>query len=390
MNKHSFVRIACCLGLWLAGTACFLIGGSSSFAQDGPPKSPFGVAAPQDVPGAVRKAVSPGMHEVTMVDSKGFSQPIPVATIQIPSQWLTRGGIDWDNKAQCIGNIMRMGWAAFAADGSQGFEIRPGYTWQVQGTEMRFNPCSPVPINSAREFLSMVVHQRYGERARILKYQDRPDLTQGMKSDPRFAPPRFEGGEMLIGYSRDGREYRESLSTTVTFTNMQGNIMGGAAILYTQFALEGKLDTELGDRIRRSMQLNKQWTDRWAQVTRAAADRIAAEQSRGITAWHNDRMNAINLKGASDRSQIRMQTQRDISQIYSNTWQSTQATDDRMHRRSLEAIGEYNTYRDPGSNTPVRATIHNKHVWKVGVGNYVSTNDSSFKPNNGVELTKIP
>jgi hypothetical protein len=101
-------------------------------------------------------------------------------------------------------------------------------------------------------------------------------------------------------------------------------------------------------------------------------------------------MNAINLKGASDRSQIRMQTQRDISQIYSNTWQSTQATDDRIHRRSLEAIGEYNTYRDPGSNTPVRATIHNKHVWKVDEGKYISTNDPNFKPNNGVELNRIP
>jgi hypothetical protein len=130
MRKHKNVGNRGFLALLLLGTVFFLIQVRSSFSQDGPPKTPFGVAAPQDVPGAVRKAVSPGMHEVTMVDSKGFSQPIPVATIQIPSQWLTRGGIDWDNKAQCIGNIMRMGWAAFAADGSQGFEIRPGYTWQ--------------------------------------------------------------------------------------------------------------------------------------------------------------------------------------------------------------------------------------------------------------------
>jgi hypothetical protein len=201
MNQHVNARIGGFLSLWLAAAVFFFIEVPSLFAQDAPLKTAFGVAAPQD------------------------------ATIQIRSQWLTRGGIDWDNRAQCVGNIMRMGWAAFAPDGSQGFEIRPGYTWQVQGTEMRFNPCSPLPINSAREFLSMVVHQRYGERARILKYQDRPDLTQGMKSDPRFAPPRFEGGEMLIGYNRDGREYRESLSTTVTFTNMQRNIMGGAAIL---------------------------------------------------------------------------------------------------------------------------------------------------------------
>jgi hypothetical protein len=128
----------------------------------------------------------------------------------------------------------------------------------------------------------------------------------------------------------------------------------------------------------------------YGNLGREVGNRIAQEQSQGITRWHNDQMAAINLRGATERSQIRMQTQREVSQIYSQTWQSTQATNDRMHRRNLEAIGEYNTYKDPSTGTPVRGTIHNSHVWKVGDGRYVSTNDPNFKPTNGVELQRIP
>jgi len=110
----------------------------------------------------------------------------------------------------------------------------------------------------------------------------------------------------------------------------------------------------------------------------------------GITKWHNDRMSEINLKGAKDRSQIRQQTLSDVSQIYSNTWKSTQDTDDRIHRRTLEAVGEYNTYKDPASNTPVRATIHNDYVWRIGDNNYISTNDPNYSPSNGVKLERVP
>lgn len=128
----------------------------------------------------------------------------------------------------------------------------------------------------------------------------------------------------------------------------------------------------------------------WGQAAREVSDRVAMEQSNGITRWHNDRMTAINIKGADDRSQIRQQTLNEVSQIYSDTWKSTQETDDRMHRRTLEAVGEYNTYNDPTSNTPVRATIHNDYVWRVGDNNYVSTDDPNYSPTNGVQLERIP
>lgn len=343
-----------------------------------------------DVSGAQRKPAGPGMQDVTIIHAKGFNHPMPVATVRIPSEWVTRGGIEWDRQTQCVSNMMRFGWTASSPDGSQGFEIRPGYTWQVQGTENPMNPCSPLPVNSVRDFLNMIVNQRYGNRARVLEFRNRPDLVQGMQAGNASgqAGARHEAGQILIGYAAEGREFRESIIVTVVFTELQGNIMAGAGIVYAQYAVDGKLDFESGETTRKSMQPNKQWLAMWGNFTRDAGNRIAQEQSQGITRWHNDQMAAINLKGANDRSQIRMQTQREVAQIFSQTWQSTQAND-RIHRRNLEAIGEYNTCKDPGSNVPVRGTIHNNHVWKFGDGRYVSTNDANFKPGNGVELTRI-
>ncbi|RDE50334.1 MAG: hypothetical protein DVS81_11555 [Candidatus Accumulibacter meliphilus] len=353
----------------------------------------FGVASPVDPQGAKRESVGKGWQEVTIMDNQGFNQPMEVGTVRIPEDWVTRGGVTWDRNSQCVGNMMRMSWQATSRDGLQGFEIRPGYNWQVQGTEIQFNPCAPMPINSVRAYLGMVVNQRYAGRARILQYRDRPDLVEAMPKNPPGpggARVHYEAGQMLIGYSQDGREFRESLITTISFSEMQGNVVAGTTNIYAQHAPDGQLDFALGERLRNSMRAKKQWVDRWGQTTREASDRIAREQSMGITKWHNDRMAQINLKGANDRSQIRQQTLSEVSQIYSNTWKSTQETDDRIQRRTLEGIGEYNTYKDPASNTPVRATIHNDYVWRVGDGRYISTDNPNYAPINGDQLERLP
>lgn len=353
----------------------------------------FGVASPVDPQGAKREAAGKGWQDVTIMDKQGFNQAVEVGTVRIPEDWVTRGGVTWDHNSQCVGNMMRMSWQATSPDGLQGFEIRPGYNWQVQGTEIQFNPCAPMPINSVRGYLAMVVNQRYGNRARILQYRDRPDLVKEIPQNTSGlggARAHYEAGQMLIAYSQDGREFRESLITTISFSEMQGNVVAGTANIYAQHAPDGQLDFALGERLRNSMRAKKQWVEMWGQATRAASDRIAREQSMGITRWHNDRMTQINLQGANDRAQIRQKTLSEVSQIYSNTWKSTQETDDRIHRRTLEGIGEYNTYKDPASNTPVRASIQNDYVWRVGDGSYISTDNPNYTPSNGVQLERVP
>jgi len=259
MNIYRTFSIS--VAIVLIGAAMFMQVGAESSAT-------FGVANPVDTRGAQRKSVGNGWQEVTIMDNQGFKQPITVGTVRIPADWVTRGGVTWDRNSQCVGNMMRMSWQATSPDGLLGFEIRPGYNWQVQGTEIQFNPCAPMPINSVRDYLNMVVNQRYGGRAKILQYRDRPDLVQAVPQSaqsPGGVRAHNEAGQMLIGYSQNGREFRESLITTVSFSEMQGNKVAGTTNIYAQHAPDGQLDFDLGERLRDSMRVKKQWVDMWGE-----------------------------------------------------------------------------------------------------------------------------
>ena len=116
---------------------------------------------------------------------------------------------------------------------------------------------------------------------------------------------------------------------------------------------------------------------------------ISQRQSQAIATWHAGEMARINARGAADRAAIRMQTQREVSQIYSNIWSQSQATDDRIHRRTLEAIGEYNTYADPARGGVVRESTQYDRVLRTEDGGYISTNDPYLNPAGSQELERI-
>eukprot|EP01034_Spumella_vulgaris_P017478 gene17478-22291_t len=162
---------------------------------------------------------------------------------------------------------------------------------------------------------------------------------------------------MLIAYQVNGQPVHELFSASVTFSELQGNVVGGTSMVFAQRAPEGQLDPKVGDRITSSIKANPQWVAMMQGSTRDAEQRFSSNQRQEIERWHAGEMARINAKGAADRAAIRSQTNAEVAQIYSNTNANTQATNDNMHRRNLEAIGEYNTYRDANGNN-VRASIH--------------------------------
>ncbi len=329
------------------------------------------------------------VQEVRIMDTGLSAQPMLAAQAEIPAGWQTQGGIRWDRNSSCVGNFMRMEWLAASPDGRQAYEIMPGYSWQLQGTEIPMNPCPPLPVRSTREFLEMIVRQRYPD-ARVVEYRDRKDLVPPSAQSSTGASQRSEAGQLLIVYRRGNDEIRESLMTTLNVSQLNGNVVLGVANVHAQRTADGELDFALGERIMRSLKADPQWMNAMSRYSQQAIQEFAQRQSNQIASWHNAEMARINAQGARDRSAIAMQTNREVAQIYSNTWAQTQATNDRMHRRNLEAIGEYNTYRDPVSGSRVQSTIHDDYVWRLGDGSYVSTKDPNFNPSNGVQLERIP
>lgn len=333
------------------------------------------------------------MQTVSIIDASGFAQPMPAATAEVPSSWRSQGGVTWNHATNCVNNKVRFEWRARSRDDLHGFEIMPGYNWQVQGTQIQMNPCPAQPFRSTREFLEAVVQQRR-VGARVLQYRDRPDVVaaRAAQAAPQANPQvrrRTDAGQVLIAYQSDGVEFREVLSTTVEFTELQGNIMGGASMVFAQRAPNGQLDFALGERFVGSLRHDPRWSEMMINSLTASEKRFSSGESRAIADWHAREMARINAEGAADRAAIRAATNRDVAKIYADTNANTQATNDGIHRRTLEGIGEYNTYRDAGG-TQVRSSIHGgERVLRNSNGSYMSTNDPYFNPAGSRELQRV-
>lgn len=394
------------LGLSLAAAALAMFSGCSPQSAQTPAEKPGetqgaqGVPAPSPSPSlgpapapAPAAAVAQADQPVDIVDGQGFGQPMAAATARVPAGWRTQGGVNWNRQTNCIANQLRIEWLASSPDGQQALEILHGFNWQVQGTQIQMNPCPAVPFNSTQAFLAAVVQQRR-QGARIVEYRDRPDLAQAARAS---APPpqngaqmHYDVGQMLIAYQVNGQEVRELFGATVTFSQMQGNVMGGTSMVFAQRAPEGQLDPKLGDRIAASIKANPQWLAMMQDASRSAEQRFSSNQRQEIDRWHASEMSRINAQGAADRAAIRSRTNAEVAQIYANTNANTQATNDNIHRRNLEGIGEYNTYRDANGNN-VRASIHGgQRVIRNPDGTYTTTNNPyATPPAGGEELKRV-
>ena len=181
---------------------------------------------------------------------------------------------------------------------------------------------------------------------------------------------------------------REVLSSSVTFTQVQGNVVAGTGMVQAQRAPQDRFDPQMGTRIMSSLQTNPHWIAMSTGALSNAERQHSTAQRQAIERWHATEMARINAQGAADRAAIRTQTQREIGQIQSQTYNNTQATNDRMHRRNMEAVGEYNTYRDSSGNT-VRSSIHGgERVLRHGDGSYSSTNNPYYNPTGSEELQR--
>ncbi|WP_024538867.1 hypothetical protein [Comamonas badia] len=332
-------------------------------------------------------------QQVEMVDAQGFGQPMTAATLQVPRGWRTQGGVNWQRGDACVSNQMRIAWVATSPRDDEAFEVMHPYAWQVQGRSIQMNPCPVMAVASARAFLMAVVQQRR-PGARVLNYSDRADIVASATSQ---APPpqngmqrRIEAGEVVIAYAGSGgSEIQERLWTSVTFTAMQNSLMGNAGTVYAHRRLGGAPDRAVSDRIVASMKTNPAWMAKVSEASQRFVQTHSANQSRQIQQWHAGEMARINAKGAADRAAIRSQTQRDIANIHNQTQANTQATNDRIQRRTLEGVGEYNTYSNTAGE-PVRSSIHGgDRVLQHPDGTYSSTSDPYYQPPGSVELQRV-
>jgi len=100
-----------------------------------------------------------------------------------------------------------------------------------------------------------------------------------------------------------------------------------------------------------------------------------------MKADHVAKMNQINAQGAAERSRIIAESNRQISRIITEGYEQRQASMDRSHRQTINAIREVDDFRAPGSNTTVQLPHHYNHVYTNGNGEYILTDDAHYNPN---------
>lgn len=322
------------------------------------------------------------LQRMEVVDRVGFGQPMTAMGMDVPRGWRTDAKVDWDKSALCVWNGPRMNVDASSPDGLHGIVVLPTMGWQVASMPVdQFDPCPTAPMATVRDYLEFVARNTR-PNARVISYRDRPDLSDTSAKYPVY------GGELLIGYSLQGHEMRESLVTNVTHTRLApGGFLVNANITLAVRAPDGLLDFAFAERVRSSLRMDDAWYKRYSEWGMGQLQQAQRLAQTAIQNWHDRRMNEITLAGMTARHNIRMNTIAEIGRINTQIFNSRMASSDRIQAATIDAIQEVQPWRDPGTGRQVDLSIHYNHAWQLSDGRQFLTNDPNFDPNRDLGIS---
>lgn len=318
------------------------------------------------------------MQQVAITDPSGFGQPMTAATLLIPVGWKPHGGIVWQiNNRGCGRNGTHFAWAASTPDGTSTVEILPEETWSGSSNGAHNQgQCPNVWLTNAREYLAAYVENNRSS-ANVRSYRDRPDIAQKfqhLNQSSSFAggdsKTWVDAGEVLLDYSYNDKPMEEVIALLITFQlnrvqgvypgSMQQYLTMTTAPGFSMRAPAGKLNLKLAEAVRLSGRPDPEWSRQMAQ--------------------HRAKMSGIALKGAKDRHNIRMQTQREIAAIHNESYNRQQKARDEGNRKFNQMIREVETFQEPDTHTRVELPDTHKNAWKLNDGTYVLTDQADFEP----------
>ena len=318
------------------------------------------------------------MQRVEIVDRSGFERPLVASTMLVPAGWQTQGGIIWNPQNPC-GTGYNVQFQAVAPGGSSALQILPMERWQwnTMGAGNQSIPgCPMAQITSIQQYLQEYV-QRSRPGANILDFRLRGDIAESLKalnsvtSMPMGETRSWvEAAEVLIGYSYNGDDTRETIAVAAVFNLMHFassygmpamDYLSGATLPgFAMRAPDGQLDFRFAEMIRKSAKGNPEWTARINKHERKIAN--------------------INIKGARDRAQITAKTNQEISQMQRDSWDLYQRSSDRNSRETSEWIRGVETFDDPYHGGTVELDNTYQYHYQLENGDYIMTDDANFNP----------
>ncbi len=382
--------------IWLI----FALGSGLLIAQnklpkgDGEPARPKPAAAASSAP-----ATGQGYYRLKMVkviDNEGFGPNVEAARLLIPSDWKTDGGVHWTGSPNCPSNIVKVQFKASAPDGLSGVEFGPQYSWQASNDPQMQRiiaqqaaaktACDTGAVAGPVDYLRNRIVPMMRPGAHVLGSEPLPALSQSLTA--RMAETygllvkqgymrsfKAEAGSLHIGYSRNGQNLEEWMSTTIqtlvsptanTAALMRGQMVQSSSTfsmtstgVFTAWAPAGKFDKKLVATIIASTRPNPEYAAAVGQFVQ--------------------NINATNQKGVMDRQKIWHDAQQQISATITQTFQRNQAIQDRAAEQFSQTIRGVETYVNPSTGARVELTQGYENAWVNNRGEYVLT-EGGFNP----------
>lgn len=343
-------------------------------------------AAAQTTVAAQQDTTALRVQRVEIIDRQGFEKPLVAATIFVPAGWRAQGSVSWKVGAKCS-SPHALVMSSAAPDDSAAIELLPGEGWAANNTGAA-NECATATFADPQAYLQAWV-QKHRPGARWLDYRARPDKSRPpQQSTWQGGGTRLavEGGQALIGYTRNGRDTRETVAVITSVVQSQFNaggrsmtsLQGQSHGVLTWRAPHGSLNFRQFDAVWSSLQPGPDWKAR-IDAANAQMARENDDTQRKIAQIRADTQRET-MAHIARRGQIMAQTRQEIADIRNNTYQNTQAGNERMHRENVRTVREVNAYRDPRGGGVVELSSHYNHAWQLRDGSYVLTDNPGFDP----------
>ena len=318
------------------------------------------------------------LQKVAIVDPNGFGRPMTAATILVPVGWQTQGGVVWQvNNRGCGNNGTSMQWAAVAPDGVNAVELLPEQTWSGNNLGQGNGQCPNVWVTNIQEYLQAYVSE-FRSTATIKNFRPRPDIAARFEKQytqqSNYAGGQYrswvEAGEVHLEYTYQGVAMEEIIQMMVVFmmNRIQGVYPGEIRQFLTTSSMpglslrapRGKLNPRLAEVIRTSARPDPQY-----QV---------------LMTQHQMKMAQINREGAMKRHQIRMQANREISDIIQRGYETRSQIQEQGRQKYNRMIREEDLFVNPDTQQQVELPFTHKNAWELDDGTYILTDDEFFQP----------
>jgi hypothetical protein len=328
-----------------------------------------------------------------ILDLNGFAKPVPAAVLLAPVDWRLEGGLVWGQPWRCMIDMVRTDVRLVSPDGRLAFQMFPAYTadWQddAHGREQHARieasgglVCPLGPPFSAEQFITEQLVPAFRQGAKIVERTPAPGVARAYVDEhaPRLAgsitKPQLQADAARIRI-RLGDTEEWLFATVAVITRMAPSPSAGmrgmmawqntysttADRVYSFRAPAGELDRHeaLASVIIGSIRINPAWE--------AAVQQVYVNIARIIQ------------KGVADRAAIVRQAQTEMGAMQMQTWQSRQASQDRMMANWSQAMRGTTTYLDPAGGGPVELPAHFDAVWTNNLGEYALVTTPGVNPN---------